>query len=279
MTNKRLGRGLAELISTLPQEESNYVILRTDQIRANRMQPRAAISDESLEELKASIQKSGVIEPLIVRPIAHGTYELVAGERRFRASQAIGIKEVPVIIKTLDDKEALEISLIENVQRQNLNPIEEAVGYSRLIEEYHYSQEDVAKAVGKDRATISNLIRLLSLPEEIKGAVRSGAISMGHAKVLLSVGEGTARMALFRRIQEDKLSVRQLEENAAGLLAPAKRRQKPSLDAQLRTIEEALRKILGTKVSLRARRKGGRILIDYFSAEDLNRILPLLGVR
>src|SRR3989338_5558100 len=147
MNTRRLGRGLAELIETPPQHTSSYVMLRTDQVRAGRFQPRTHMAPESLEELKASIKKSGVIEPIVVRPVAHGTYELVAGERRLRASQELGIKEVPAIVKTLTDREALEFSLVENIQRENLNPLEEAKGYGRLVNEFGHTQEEVADAV------------------------------------------------------------------------------------------------------------------------------------
>ena len=274
---KRLGRGLAEIIDTTPQSSGSFVLLRTDQIRPGRLQPRTTINESALEELKASIKRSGVIEPIIVRPIAHGTYELVAGERRLRAAQALGIQEVPSIIKSLSDKEALEFSLIENVQRENLNPLEEAKGYSRLLDEFGYTQEDIAAAVGKDRATIANMLRLLSLPDDIQRALGDGAITMGHAKALLSVEERTKQLALFRRATAEGLSVRQVEA-LAGVWSPAKRRRTKRIDPQLQGLEDDLRRALGTKVSLSARKKGGRIVIEYFSQEDLTRILQMLGL-
>ena len=273
---KRLGKGLAELIETAPQSSASFVMLRTTQIKVGRVQPRAAMSEVGLEELKASIKRSGVIEPVIVRPVAHGTYELVAGERRLRASQALGLQEVPAVIKTLSDKEALEFSLIENIQRENLNPLEEAKGYTRLLDEFGYTQEDVATAVGKDRATVANFLRLLSLPDEVQQGLRDGAITMGHAKALLGVEDRAQRLRLYERAKRDGLSVRQTEA-LAGTWAPTKRRLR-NADAQLQTLEDALRRTLGTKVSLVARKKGGRITIEYFSAEDLSRILQALGV-
>ena len=202
---KRLGRGLADIIEPAPQQATNFVMLRPDQIRHGRFQPRTTINEASLEELKASIKKSGVIEPVIVRPVAHGTYELVAGERRFRASQALGVGEIPAIIKGLSDKEALELSLVENVQRENLNPMEEAKGYERLLDEFGYTQEDIAAAVGKDRATIANLLRLLALPEEIQQGVREGHVAFGHVKALLSVPDRARQLELFRRIKRNGL--------------------------------------------------------------------------
>ena len=274
---KRLGKGLAELIETTPaQHGSNFVMLKTNQIKAGRFQPRSIISEAGLEELKASIKRSGIIEPVIVRTMAHGTYELVAGERRLRASQALGIQEVPAIIKTLSDKEALEFSLIENVQRENLNPLEEAKGYTRLLDEFGYTQEDVAAAVGKDRATIANFLRLLSLPVEIQRGLRDAAITMGHAKALLGVEDRAQQARLYEQAKRDGLSVRQIEA-LVGTWSPKKRRPR-HVDPHLKTLEDALRRALGTKVSLVARKKGVRITIEYFSQEDLSRILQALGM-
>ena len=279
MTTKRLGRGLADIIETPPKSSSSFVLLRTDQIRPGRFQPRSMMSETALEELKASIKKTGVIEPVIVRPLAHGTYELVAGERRFRASQALGIQEIPSIIKTLSDKDALEFSLVENIQRENLNPLEEAKGYARLLDEFGYTQEDIASAVGKDRATIANLLRLLALPAEAQHALRDGAISLGHAKVILGLEDRTTQIELCRRVAREDLSVRQTEA-LAGTWVPGKRRRakRAGADPQLKGLEDELRRTLGTKVSLLSRKKGGRIVIEYFSPEDLSRLLQLLGV-
>lgn len=274
---KRLGKGLAELIDTTTQSVSSFVTLRTDQIRAGRFQPRTSVDETALEELKASIKRQGVIEPVIVRPIAHGTYELVAGERRLRATQALGIKEIPAIIKTLSDKEALEFSLIENIQRENLNPLEEAKGYARLLDEFGYTQEDIASAVGKDRATIANMLRLLTLPEEIRQSLGQGTITMGHAKALLGIDERAKQLEVHRQTLKAGLSVRQVEALASAL-TPARRRRARRIDPQLKGLEDELRRVLGTKVNLFSRTKGGRIVIEYFTAEDLTRILQALGV-
>ena len=274
---RRLGKGLADIIDSGHQTTPSLVLLKTEQIRTGRFQPRASINESSLEELKTSIKRSGVIEPIIVRPVAHGTYELVAGERRFRAAQAVDIKEVPAIIKMLSDQEALEISLVENVQRENLNPLEEARGYARLLDEFGYTQEDVADTVGKDRTTIANLLRLLALPEEIRQGLKDEAITMGHAKVLLSVQEPTRQLDVYRRAKNGALSVRQTE-TLAGAWTASKRRKAHRLDAHLKELEDELRKSLGTKVILSARAKGGRIIVEYFSHEDLSRLLQILGV-
>ena len=279
MNQRRLGRGLAELIETTPNRDtSSFVLLRTEQIRANRFQPRSEIKQESLEELKASIKKSGVIEPIVVRPMAHGTYELVAGERRLRASQQLGIPEVPAIIKTLTDREALEFSLVENIQRENLNALEEAKGYARLLNEFGHTQEAIADAVGKNRATVANMLRLLTLPEEIQHGLGEESISMGHARALLGIEDKTRQVALFHQAVKEQLSVRQIEV-LVTVIAPSRRRKAKRLaDPQMHAIEEELRRTLGTKVNVSARKKGGRIVIDYFSQEDLSRILQALGV-
>ena len=228
--------------------------------------------------MKASIKRQGVIEPVIVRPVAHGIYELVAGERRWRAAQALGIAEVPAIIKTLSDKEALEHSLVENIQRENLNPVEEAKGYTRLLGEFGYTQEDIAAAVGKDRATVANTLRLLKLPEEILSGLRQGTIAAGHAKALLMVEERARQLELYRRATTGGgLSVRQLEA-LVGAWVPGTRRRGRHTDPALKPLEDELKRALGTKVSLLARKKGGRLVIEYFSSEDLTRLVRLFGV-
>lgn len=277
MTVKRLGRGLADIIDAAPRSSANLTMLRTSQIKPGRLQPRSSISDAGLEELKASIKRAGLIEPIVVRPLEHETYEVVAGERRLRAAQALGIPEVPAVIKPLSDREALEWSLMENIQRENLNPIEEASGYERLSNEFGYTQDAIAEAVGKDRATIANVLRLLTLPDEIRRGLHAGTITMGHAKALLGVVDRARQLALYHQVAREGLSVRRTEQ-LAGTWAPARRRRARRIDPQLRELEDALRQALGTKVSLIARTKGGRIIIEYFSQEDLTRILRLLGV-
>ncbi|MBI3321042.1 MAG: ParB/RepB/Spo0J family partition protein [Candidatus Omnitrophica bacterium] len=278
MTTKRLGRGLADIISgTVPQGAPDLVALRVDQIRPGRFQPRTDVSEAALEELKASIRRSGIVAPVIVRPVAHGTYELVAGERRFRAAQALALPQIPAIIKPLSDKEALELSLVENVQREDLNPMEEARGYARLLAEFGYTQEDVASAIGKDRATVANLLRLLTLPDEIQRGLREGAITLGHAKAILGAEGRPKQLELYQLVRRRDLTVRQTEALAVTL-APGRRRRAHRVDPQLAGLEDELRRALGTKVRLVARQKGGRIIVEYFSAEDLARLLQLLGV-
>jgi len=275
---KRLGRGLAQIIeTTTTQATQSVTMLRVDQIRPSRYQPREQIRPEELEELQASITRLGIIQPLIVRPIAHGIYELVAGERRWRAARAAGKQEVPVIIKALSDQEAVEHSIIENLQREDLNPIEEARAFGRLIDEFGHTQEQVAESVGKDRSSVANALRLLKLPAEIQDALREGAVSEGHAKILLGVDNPARQLELFHQTTTKKLSVRELEELAARW-QPRARRRRRELDPQLKALENELRQALGTRVSLVTRKRGGRIIVDYFSSEDLTRILRALGV-
>lgn len=274
---KRLGKGLAQIIEATAQASPNFVLLRTNQIRPCRYQPRQTIDEGALEELKSSIKRHGIIEPIIVRPIAHGSYELVAGERRWRAAQAIGMEEVPAIIRALSDQETIEYSLIENLQREDLNAIEEARAFTRLLGEFGYTHDQVAETVGKDRATISNTLRLLKLPDEIQAALVDGRITAGHAKALLSIEAQPKQLGLFREIIKKQLSVRAVEE-LAGPWQPKTRRKRQGADPQLQSIENDIRQALGTKVSLTSRKRGGRIVIEYFSQDDLTRILQALGV-
>ncbi len=274
---KRLGKGFAQIVESSVHASPSFVMLRTDQIRPGRYQPRETIDEAALEELKASIKHLGIIQPVIVRPIAHGIYELVAGERRWRSAQQLGIQEVPSIVKALTDQETIEYSLIENLHRENLNPLEEARTFNRLIIEFGYTQEQLAESIGKDRSTIANTLRLLKLPEEIQKALSDGKLSEGHAKVLVSVEPNAKQLGLLRQTIEKGLTVRQLEE-LAGHWKPKAARKRRAIDPQLAAIEQSLRQLVGTKVSLVPRHRGGRITIDYFSSEDLTRILRTLGV-
>ncbi len=274
---RRLGKGLAQIIETSMPAAESLVMLRTEQIRPCRYQPRQDMKPGALEELKASIKRRGIIQPVVVRPIAHGIYELVAGERRWKAAQQLGLAEIPAIIKALTDQETLECSIIENLQREELNPIEAARAFARLLEEFHYTQEQLAESVGKDRSSIANALRLLKLPEEIQQALRDGAISAGHAKALLGVEPAVKQLDVFRQAVAQHLSVRQLEELTARWQPRSARRRK-ALDPQAKALESELRQWLGTKVLFAPRKRGGRIVIEYFSSEDLARILQALGL-
>ncbi len=278
---RRLGKGFAEIVESAVQSTPSVLMIPTTQIKPGRYQPRQHMDEQALEELKNSIKDHGIIQPILVRPISHGVYELVAGERRWRAAQALGIQEIPAVVRSLPDQEALEYSLIENLQRHNLNSIEEAQGYERLMKEFAYSQDHVAQRVGKDRSTVANLLRLLKLPDQIQIALREGRLTQGHAKALLAIEQSERQLALFQQILDDALSVRRTEELAGDVKRPAARvesRPDAAKQPQFRAIEESLRKILGTKVSLASRRRGGRIVINYFSEEDLARLLQILGI-
>ncbi len=278
MSEKRLGRGLAQILETGGVPGETLVNLRIEQIRPGRYQPRESIHDAALEELKASIKQRGVIQPVIVRPIAHGIYELVAGERRWRAAQAVGLLEIPALVRALTDQEALEWSLIENVQREGLNPLEEAKALLRLVEEFGYTQDTLAESLGKDRSSVANYLRLLKLPEEIQLVLRDGHISTGHAKVLLSVEGRSKQLELCALIREKNLTVRQLED-AAGQWQPKSRRTRRALGPHRKALEDELRQFLGTKVTLSGRKRGGRIIVEYFSPEDLTRIVHTWGSK
>jgi ParB family chromosome partitioning protein len=247
-------------------------------------QPRKEFSAETLRELADSIGEQGILQPLIVRE-HNGHLELIAGERRWRAAQLLGLAEVPVIVRKADDRAVLELALIENLQRENLNPIEEAQGYSQLVEQFQLKQEEVATKVGKSRAVVANALRLLKLPLAILGYLREGRLSVGHAKVILGLDGEQHQRAAAERILKDGLNVRQTEELVSRLQArladpaSAASEQKPvTKDAHVASLENKLRERLGTKIHLRYARGKGALEIAFFSDDDLERILHLLGV-
>jgi ParB family chromosome partitioning protein len=276
MPKRALGRGLEALIPLREEGFEKEVPVKT--ISPNKYQPREQFNPEKLKELTASIKEKGIVQPILVRVKGRG-YELIAGERRLRAARKLGLKKIPVVIKDVPDEEMLELSLIENIQREDLNPIEEARAYRRLIKEFGLTQSSLAKKVGKERPSIANTLRLLGLPGEIQLDVSRGTISSGHARALLGLGK--ARQAeVNKRIKRRGLSVREAEE----LVSRLKRKRPPSTpkkrvrkDAQILALEEELMKTLGTKVRITQRRGKGKIEIEYYSPEDLERILELLG--
>jgi ParB family chromosome partitioning protein len=256
-----------------------------DAIRPCPLQPRKDFAPEALQELADSIRAQGIIQPLIVRE-RDGGFELIAGERRWRAAQLAGLKELPVIVREADDGAVLQLALIENLQRENLNPLEEAQGYAELIERFSLRQEDVAAQVGKSRAVVANALRLLKLPPEVQVYLRDGRLSVGHAKVILGLAEGEAQSLATARILEDALNVRQTEELVARLQraapsAPAKPGAASSAqrDANLAALENRLRERFGTKVMLRYRHGKGALEIRFFSDDELERLLDLVGVK
>ncbi len=255
-------------------------------VRPSPFQPRKDFTDEALRELADSIKEQGVVQPLIVRA-RPDHLELIAGERRWRAAQLAGLAEVPVIVREASDTEALELALIENLQRENLNPIEEALGYRQLIEQFHLRQEDAAQKVGKSRVAVANALRLLKLPDELQTFVRSGRLSVGHAKVILGLpGPAEQKLAAERAIK-DGLNVRQTEDLVARLAAGSglaaaggagSTRPAAPRDVHVAALEGRLREKLGTKVTLRYRQGRGALEVKFFDDEELERILELLGV-
>ena len=294
MEKRVLGRGLEALIQkkteggTQQIEGKDKVLgarvqqgittLSLDQIEANKNQPRKAFDPDALKELAASIKEKGFIQPVLVRTNDKGSYELIAGERRFRAAKMLQLKEVPAIIKDVSDLDSLELSIIENVQRENLNPIDQAKAYKKLSEVFEMTQEDIADTIGKDRATVANLIRLLKLPEKIQGYVSRGTISMGHARAILGLGKEKDQIRLCTKIVKTDLSVRDTERYAKRFTVESKKKTGEK-DPNLTSLEEKLSEILGTKVKILRSKKGGKIEIEFYSDKDLDRVVTLLKSR
>ncbi len=274
---KALGKGLEALIPRIETDEG-LLTCPIEELKPSRLQPRKAFNEGSLDELAESISEKGVIQPLLVRKTSDG-YELVAGERRWRAALKAGIKEVPIRVVDVSDRESLELALIENIQREDLNPLEESEAYKRLIDEFGYSQEEVARRVGKNRTTINNALRLLKLPVEVREQIASGGITAGHARALLTVGDILIQRELCRRIVKQGLSVRETERIAGRLKTrkkDAKRHRRESKEPTLRALEDELKQLLGTKVEIRMKKNSGRIEISFYSIDELERILEIL---
>lgn len=294
MAEKRpaLGRGLSALIPPAPPApppEAPVQAVPTpvrpagppheldiDLLTPNPRQPRTYIEEQALEELAQSIRGNGVIQPVIVRP-AGDRYEIVAGERRWRAAQRAGLLKVPVVVRHVPDANLLQVALIENIQRENLNPIEEAQAYRRLLDEMHLSQEAIASAVGKDRATVANYIRLLRLPAEVRNDVATSAISMGHARALLALPDEPAQRRVAREVVSRGLSVRETEAIVRRETAPPAPAADPvKSDPNTRAAEDQLKLALGTRVRILRQRRGGRIEIDFSSEDELQRLFEQL---
>jgi ParB family chromosome partitioning protein len=283
MATKRmaLGKGLGALLPEFGQPEPKTLLYcGIEEIIANRSQPRKHFDESKLQELAESIKEKGILEPLIVRRTEQG-YELMVGERRWRAAQKAGLKEVPILVKEAERREALEISLIENLQREDLNPIEAAEAFKNLIEEFNISQEDLSKRIGKDRTTIANTLRLLKLPVEVKNQLLQNRITSGHARAILSLESKEKQKELCALIIKKGLSVREAEalakrwsEKPKKTVAPVK--QRGDLESQLGSLQDSLRKYLGTKVQITPKGKRGKIEIEYYSHEDLERIVEAI---
>jgi ParB family chromosome partitioning protein len=285
-TPRGLGRGLASLIpdsaldvDVLPPERNALRMVPLDEIRANPEQPRQIFDSEELESLAASIRVHGVLSPLVVRR-AEGRYILIAGERRLRASALAGLEEVPVVVREADDpSRQLEVALVENLQRSDLDPIESARGFQRLIDEYGYTQEQVATSVSKDRSTVANLVRLLRLPDFVIDTLREGRISAGHARALLPLTDEEELRRVLSKVLAHGLNVRATERLVAELVrvpsvvkSHQRRQRERTMDYAVKLLQEALH----TSVDIKAKKKGGKIVIDYADAEDLERLIGLL---
>jgi ParB family transcriptional regulator, chromosome partitioning protein len=283
MADKRpaLGRGLSALIPdspAAPAAADRAFEVDTDLLRPNRQQPRTSIDDATLEELARSIRANGIIQPIVVRKADTG-YEIVAGERRWRASQRAGLLKVPVVVRDVPDDKLLAVALIENIQREDLNPIEEAVAYRRLADEYHLTQEAIAEAVGKDRSSVANYLRLLKLPQEVRANVAASALSMGHARAILGLPDEADQLRLSREVVAKNLSVRETETLVKKAAEKTAGKPKPEKDVHTRAAEEKLRFALGTRVRIARKRKGGTIEIDFGSENELQRLYELLTER
>ncbi len=274
-----LGRGLNALLvdnSIENTSSSSAVKLKLNEIEPNKNQPRKHFDDEALSELAASIEKHGVIQPLLVRPLPGGTYQLVAGERRWRASRMAGLTEVPVVIKELSDADASALALIENLQREDLDPIEEAEGYKYLMDTYGVTQEEAAQRVGKSRSAVANLMRLLALPKDVLELVRSKTLSAGHARTLLPLEDAVLISQFAKEIIAKGLSVRETEKWVKDFLKP-KKPAKPAAekDKYFTEVELSLCETLARKVSVKGGEKGGSITIEFFDKDDLMKIAKL----
>jgi len=290
-----LGRGLASLIPLPPgnivpigrQDDgaTDQIVanIDIDKIHMNPYQPRADFDPVTLDELKRSILEKGIIQPITVRRVENG-YQLITGERRVRASREAGLQQIPAyIIRVRAQEEMLELALIENLQREHLNPIEIAISYKRLIDECSYTQEQVSKRIGKDRSTVTNSLRLLKLPGEIQLTLRKNELSSGHGRALLAIEDSAVQLQVFRKVLEKELSVREVERLAKRYgrqkrHRPAHRTRSPAVSSAIASMEEKLRQLLGTRVQVTMLQDGkGEIVIEYYSADDLERLLEILA--
>jgi len=278
MEKKSLGRGIEALI--LPTEEleksEKAVYLKLEKIRPNPYQPRQEFDEESIKELCNSIQEKGLLQPILVRR-KDKDYELIAGERRLRAAKLLNLKEIPAIIRQVDDIEALELSLIENIQRQDLNPIEEAKAFQHLMDKFGLTQEQIAQVIGKSRVTVTNILRLLKLPLEIQEEIRKGRISFAQGRLLLEIEDPQKQKIIAEKIIDNSLSVKELENLISKIpLRKAKIKKTKIFNPYLKTLEEELTRIFGTKVKIMEGRKRGCIQIEFYSKQDLERLLEIL---
>ena len=289
MKRKALGKGLSSLIpSSIAKSQVQPVTsfpsrsaelrIEVSKIRPNPRQPRRSFDDAGLDELASSLKSQGLLQPVVVRPLSEGQYELIAGERRWRAAQRAGIHQIPAVVRDVPDEKLLELALIENLQREELNAIEEAEAYRILVDDLELTHNEIAQRVGKQRTTVANALRLLNLPETVKDMVRGRLISMGHARALLALEDAKAIESLARRVVAEGLSVREVESQAkrpAGVKPRAGRPSKP-IDPNVAAAEATLQRILGTKVRIAGNGTVGRLEVHYHSAEELDRVYRLI---
>lgn len=286
MPKKGLGKGLGSLFSkqdieavtseTKQSAEGDIRNIKISLIEPNKKQPRRHFDEEKIKALSASIKEHGLIQPIIITPSKNGMYKIVAGERRWRAAKKAKLSEIPAVVRKYNEEEVAEIALIENLQRENLNPIEEAIGYNLLMEEFNLTQEMISQRVGKSRSAIANSLRLLSLEDEIRKMLISGTLSSGHARAVLSIEDENLRIAFAKRIIDDNLNVRQAEALAKQLQkkqTPKKVKEKSAYDIELENLQNKLSSSMGTKVKINHTPKKGKIEIEYYGNDDLERIL------
>ena len=276
---KGLGRGLDALLSTVESSDDRLTLLAIDRIRPGKYQPRSHIDESALEELAASISAQGVIQPVVVREIGLGDYELIAGERRWRASRKAGLAEIPAVIRSVSDEAALAMGLIENIQRQELDPIEEACGLKRLIDEFGLTHEAAAQAVGRSRSAVSNMLRLLSLPEPVQQMLHQGKLEMGHARALLALPV-LEQLDVAQQIAEQGMTVREVEQKAQQQEKVGRKPAPVRRDADVSRLAETLSDQLGMAVSLRTASRGnGKLIIEYANLDELDRLLEKLQAK
>ncbi|MBN1652637.1 MAG: ParB/RepB/Spo0J family partition protein [Deltaproteobacteria bacterium] len=279
---RALGRGLDALLPSaapVPSSSTNIFMARIEELHSNRSQPRSRFDEEKIDELAASLKEVGMLEPVLVRKRAQGGFEIVAGERRWRAAQRAGIYEIPVFVRELSETEAFEAALVENLQREDLNPLEVARGFQRLINEHSHSQDSIAKLLGKDRSTVANALRLLKLPESVAERIESDELSEGHGRALLSAGENRLIEKLAQEAIAKGWSVRETERRARGAATAQKEREKSQPtrpNPNIRDLEERLSRSLGTRVVVADRNGKGHLNISFSSYDELDRILEVL---
>lgn len=275
---KGLGKGLGALITSAETEDTGVLEVRINEIEPNRSQPRKSFDDEKLAQLAESIKQHGVVQPLIVQREG-SKYIIVAGERRWRASRIAGLKTIPVIVRDLSDRQMMEIALIENLQREDLNPIEEAEAYERLISEFGMTQEEIASTVGKSRPAIANSLRLLALQEEIRTKLIAGELTSGHARALLAIEDRERQVKAAEEVIKKELNVRETEQLVKMLNRQKQQKKKKvedEADVEYIAVEDKFREVFGTKVKIMKNKTGGKIVIEYYSPDELDRIISLV---